>query len=127
MSDFRQFELRWIRDSHGTLTVVEDTLPFAIRRIFWITNADGMTRGGHRHHVTRQALVAVAGLIDVYLDDGRQQATVRLTEPNRCLIVEPDDWHTMRFRGGAVLLVMASNLYDRGDYIDEPYRSGPLQ
>jgi hypothetical protein len=125
MSSFRQFELRWIRDSLGTLTVVQDALPFVIRRIFWITDADGKTRGGHRHHVTRQALVAVAGSIDIYLDDGRQQVTVRLSDPTRCLIVEPDDWHTMRFGSGAVLLVMASHLYDRADYIDEPYRTGP--
>jgi hypothetical protein len=101
---------------------VEDTLPFPIRRVFWITNADGMTRGGHRHHVTRQALIAVAGSIDVYLNDGRHEATVRLAEPSRCLIVEPEDWHTMYFTNAAVLLVMASGPYDRRDYINEPYR-----
>jgi len=125
MSEFQSLDLQSIREPRGELTVMQDALPFAVRRIYWVSGADGETRGRHRHHTTRQALVAIAGCIDVYLNDGRHEATVRLHAPSRCLLVEPEDWHTMRFGTGSVLLVMASTVYDPSDYITEPYRVEP--
>ena len=45
-----------------------------------------------------------------------------LDNPSKALYVDRDDWHTMQgFTNGAVLLVLASTLYDKNDYIDEPY------
>jgi hypothetical protein len=44
-----------------------------------------------------------------------------LQTPGQCLLVEPEDWHTMTFGKEAVLLVMASHLFDKNDYIDEGY------
>ncbi len=108
-------------DARGNLTVIENELPFTIARTFWISGADGKTRGGHRHHRTRQALVALAGEVSVFLDDGKRQTTVCLDHPSLCLVVEPEDWHTMAFEQGAVLLVFASLPYDPADYITEPY------
>jgi WxcM-like, C-terminal len=36
--------------------------------------------------------------------------------------MEPQDWHTMyNFSADALLLVLASETYDLGDYIDEEY------
>jgi dTDP-4-dehydrorhamnose 3,5-epimerase-like enzyme len=108
-------------DGRGNLTVVEKDLPFSISRTFWISGADGKTRGGHRHHRTRQALVALSGEVSVFLDDGKRQTTVHLDHPSLCLVVEPEDWHTMTFERDAVLLVFASLPYDPADYITEPY------
>lgn len=121
MSDFRLLNLPAFADPRGHLTVLQQVLPFDIRRVFWITGADGHTRGGHRHHTTRQALIAVSGRVTVLMDDGHHRQDVLLESPNQCLIVEPDDWHTMTFASGAALLVFASQLYDVKDYIDEAY------
>jgi dTDP-4-dehydrorhamnose 3,5-epimerase-like enzyme len=121
MSEFRIIELPAFKDPRGHLTVMQRALPFDIQRVFWITGADGHTRGGHRHHTTRQALVALAGSVVVLMDDGTRRRDVVLDAPNHCLIVEPDDWHTMTFSPGAVLLVLASQLYDVKEYIDQPY------
>lgn len=101
--------------------MLQDALPFEIRRTFWITGADGHTRGGHRHHITRQALVALGGKVTVFMDDGEHHREVVLDRPDLCLVIEPDDWHTMTFEPGSVLLVLASQPYDRADYIDERY------
>ncbi len=120
MSAFVQLELKAVRD-RGTLVVMQDALPFEVRRVFWITGASGFTRGGHRHKATRQALVAVAGCVTVHLDDGLHSADVILRSPSRCLLVEPEDWHTMEFDADAVLVVLASTRFDSDDYIDEPY------
>jgi dTDP-4-dehydrorhamnose 3,5-epimerase-like enzyme len=115
-------DLPTFTDSRGVLTVLDGLLPFPIVRCYWIYGADGHLRGGHRHHRTRQALIALSGEVVVHLDDGREQGDVVLDCPARCLLVEPRHWHTMRFSEGALLLVLSSHPYDRDDYSDEPYR-----
>jgi mannose-6-phosphate isomerase-like protein (cupin superfamily) len=114
-------------DPRGQLTVQDGALPFSPVRTYWIHGADGQLRGGHRHHHTRQALVAVAGRIVVYMNDGHAQKDIELAHPGQCLIVEPKDWHTMRFGPGSVLLVMSSHGYDRSEYIDTPYPDTPAE
>lgn len=121
MSDFTVLNLPGFQDERGGLTVLEKILPFDIRRAYWIYNAAGQTRGGHRHHETRQALVAVSGEVTVYMNDGKQMREVLLSHPGQCLLVEPEDWHSMTFGDNAVLLVLASHPYDKNDYINEAY------
>jgi hypothetical protein len=121
MGHFKIVELPSKGDARGVLTVMDGALPFAVMRVFWISGADGQTRGGHRHQKTRQALVAVTGEVSVFMDDGAGKNTVVLDDPGKCLIVEPKDWHTMTFGAGSVLLVMASHPYERSDYIEARY------
>jgi mannose-6-phosphate isomerase-like protein (cupin superfamily) len=118
---FSKIELPYFEDARGALTVMQEVLPFAVRRVFWITGADGSVRGGHRHGRTRQFLVALHGRVVVHMDNGVVKDDVVLDRPNIGLLVEPRDWHTMKFEQGGVLLVFASEPYDRNDYIDEPY------
>jgi dTDP-4-dehydrorhamnose 3,5-epimerase-like enzyme len=121
MKRYTLLDLATFSDDRGALTVLDNVLPFPIARTYWIYGADGQTRGGHRHHVTRQALVAVAGSVSIFMDDGVEQSTVILDKPSLCLLVEPKDWHTMTFGPGSVLLVISSHHYDRSDYIDQRY------
>ncbi len=118
---FSKIELPHFKDDRGALTVMQEVLPFEIKRVFWITDADDSLRGGHRHNRTRQFLVALAGAVTIAMDNGVVSDTVILDKPNVGLLVEPRDWHTMRFDKGAILLVFASESYDRNDYIDIPY------
>lgn len=122
MSNFTVLDLPGFNDERGGLTVLEKVLPFDIQRAYWIYNAAGQTRGGHRHHVTRQALIAVHSEVLVHMNDGKHRHDIVLKTPGQCLLVEPEDWHTMTFGKDAVLLVLASRHYDKGDYIDEAYR-----
>ena len=121
MSHFNVLDLPTFADARGVLSVLDGALPFSIVRTYWIYGADGQLRGGHRHRSTRQALVSIHGSVTVYMNDGEAQEHVMLDSPARCLLVEPKDWHTMHFGPGAVLLVMASQPYDRAEYIDAPY------
>ena len=52
-------DLPTFSDPRGALTVLDQALPFAPVRTYWIFGADGQTRGGHRHKLSRQALVAM--------------------------------------------------------------------
>ena len=113
-------EIPTIEDERGFLTVIEDTLPFKIKRIYWIYGADEQIRGGHRHKITKQALVAVSGTVDLKINDGKKESLYVLDDPSKCIIVEPEDWHTMFFGKNSVLLVFASHEYDKKDYIENP-------
>jgi len=122
MSQFRVLDLPTHADSRGALSVIDGLLPFPMKRVYWIHRADGMVRGGHRHRQTRQALIAIQGRVTIHMDDGAHAGDILLQSPDRCLLVEPDDWHTMAFGPGSVLLVIASHSYDKNDYIDAAYR-----
>lgn len=121
MSHFTILNLPTFDDARGSLTVLEKALPFDVTRSYWIYGADGQTRGGHRHFYTRQALVALSGKVIMYMNDGIIEENLVLDHPSKCLLVEPKDWHTMAFENNAVLLVMSSHPYSRGEYIDTPY------
>lgn len=118
---FKLIDLPSFNDSRGSLTVLEGVLPFPINRIFWIYGADNQVRGGHRHKKTRQALIAVAGVVSVYINNGSAEKNIVLDTPQRCLLLEPEDWHTMTFGLHSVLMVISSHEYDVKDYVDEPY------
>jgi hypothetical protein len=113
------FDIPSFADSRGVLTAVEDQLPFAIKRAFWITDADGQRRGGHGHKQTRQATIAIKGRVDMLMDNGQDQATIILDRPDKCLIIEPEYWHEMTFHAGSVLLVLTSHKYDPDDYFHD--------
>lgn len=109
-------------DERGTLTVMEKLLPFEIKRFYCIYNVTSR-RGGHRHRKTIQALVCLGGSCEVYVNDGLKEETVLLDSPSKCLILQPEDWHTMdNFSHGSTLLVFSSEYYDKDDYIYEEYR-----
>ena len=108
-------------DERGLLTVMEDILPFKIKRIYWIYGADEKSRGGHRHKITQQALIAISGTVDLKINNGSQEISFILDDPSKCIIIEPEDWHEMYFKNNAVLLVLASHKYDKSDYINCSY------
>jgi hypothetical protein len=107
----------------GSLSVLEDfEISFGIRRIFYIYGVDEAERGGHRHIKTHQALICLKGSCSIRNDDGTQKETYVLDSPSKCLILYPQDWHVLYdFSQDAILLVLASELYNEADYIFEPY------
>jgi hypothetical protein len=121
MTNFTLIDLPTFKDPRGSLTVFDNLLPFVPTRLYWIYESDGHARGGHRHRETRQALIAIMGSVDIFMDDGIKSETVVLSSPRKCLLVEPKDWHTMTFGAGSILLVLASHPYDQSDYIDTKY------
>jgi hypothetical protein len=121
MSKFNILNLPTYTDSRGSLTVLDDLLPFKVARTYWIYGANGQTRGGHRHVHTIQVLIALAGTISIYMNDGFNEETIVLNQPNQCLLVEPKDWHIMTFGRDSILLALSSHPYNRDEYIDKPY------
>ena len=110
-------------DKRGSLTVIERQVPFEIKRVFYIYGVDDSIRGKHRHHKTIQAAICVKGSCRILNDDGVTVENFLLDKPEKCLILNPDDFHSMlEFSHDAILLVLASEFFDPEDYIYEPYR-----
>jgi dTDP-4-dehydrorhamnose 3,5-epimerase-like enzyme len=106
----------------GSLTVIEKVIPFEIKRIFYIYGVDDSMRGGHRHHKTFQAAICLKGSCVISNNDGHKKEDFILDMPNKCLILEPRDWHSMHdFTPDAILMVLASEYFDPVDYIAEEY------
>ena len=106
----------------GRLTVAEGErhVPFAIRRVFTVTELQpGLRRGGHAHKAQEQALAAVVGAITVTLDRGGGRIeTHRLDRPDALLHVPAMIWLDYAAESiGAALLVLCSDRYDEADYI----------
>jgi hypothetical protein len=115
-------DVKTFREQRGCLSVIEKILPFEIKRIFYIYEVDDSVRGKHRHHKTIQAAICISGSCIISNNDGKEQVEYLLDKPDKCLILSPDDFHSMHsFSGNAVLLVMASEYFDPHDYIYEPY------
>ena len=116
-------ELPLIRDPRGSLSFAqyEETLPFLPKRYFIVFDVgEGQTRGGHAHGTVHQLLVCVKGSCLVSLDDGRARDEVWLDRPELALYIPPRIWATEKqFSCDGVLLVLASDVYDPGEYIKD--------
>lgn len=116
-------EIKTFKDGRGSLTVLDRELPFQVQRIYYIYDVPGdQIRAGHRHRKNIQALICIRGSCNIFVDNGVAQETYLLDAADKCLIMAPEDWHTMyNFTPDAILLVLASEHYDLNDYIDEKY------
>ncbi len=115
-------DLKTFTDKRGNLTVIENVLPFQIKRVFYIYGVDDSIRGGHRHHKTIQAAICIQGECKIYNNNNEKEEIFHLDKPSKCLILEPKDWHNMYdFSEDAILMVLASENYDENDYIFKGY------
>ena len=94
-------------------------IPFRIKRVYYLyATADGVVRGQHAHKCLQQILVCIHGSCKVRLDNGKEKKIVPLERPYEGVYVANNMWREMYdFSSDAVLLVLASELYDESDYI----------
>lgn len=113
----------------GNLTVVEnsvsstgsaqDTLPFNVKRVYYLYDVPGgENRGSHAHKDLSQLIIAASGSFRVTLDDGKCKRSFFLNRPYQGLYVKPGMWRDLEdFSSGAVCMVLASEVYQAEDYI----------
>lgn len=108
-------------DRKGNLTVVENgsTLPFDVKRVYYLYDVPGgENRGAHAHKELSQLIVAASGSFTVTLDDGKCKRSFFLNRPYQGLYVKPGMWRDLvDFSSGAVCMVLASDVYLKEDYI----------
>lgn len=107
-------------DSYGSLTAIEelDTVPFDIKRIYYIFDVGAQVRRGfHSHQDLEQLLICVSGSVDILIEDDERSETVTLDSPTRGLYIGPMVWREMfSFSENTVLLVLASKHYIDTEY-----------
>lgn len=102
----------------GYISVAEK-LPFEIKRAYWTYYAPHeVIRGHHAHKELRQVIFAVSGSIKFELESisGIKQSFI-LDRPEMGLYIPRLHWRTMEFSHNAVLLCLASEVFDENDYI----------
>jgi len=108
-------------DDRGMLVALEETkeIPFAIKRVYFVYDTkEGVRRGFHAHKSLEQILICTSGSCKIHLDNGSETAEVVLDRPTEGLYIANNIWREMYdFTPGAVLMVLASELYDEKDYI----------
>lgn len=122
VSDCKIIELdKHHSDRKGNLSAVEnkETLPFDIKRVYYLYDVPGgESRGSHAHKSLEQFIVAASGSFKVILDDGKCKKSFFLNRPYQGLYVKPGIWRDLTdFSSGAVCMVLASDVYDKDDYI----------
>lgn len=108
-------------DDRGQLVALEEfkDIPFKIKRVYYLYETkENVTRGYHAHKSLQQILICVHGSCKIRLDNGREKKIVLLDNPTEGLYVSNAMWREMfDFSPDAVLMVLASELYDEADYI----------
>jgi hypothetical protein len=108
-------------DQRGNLGFAQhpDQVPFPVRRIFYLYGIpDGGARAGHAHRRSHQFLIMLSGSCQVQVDEGMQRTTLSMNSPQIALYTPPLIWLDIDgFSAGSVCLVLASDVYDEGDYV----------
>lgn len=117
----KMFEFQPHGDERGQLIALEENkdIPFKIKRVYYIYGTkENVRRGFHAHKNLEQILICVSGSCKIHLDNGFETEEVILDKPSIGLYIANDMWREMYdFSRDAVLLVLASKLYDEADYI----------
>jgi dTDP-4-dehydrorhamnose 3,5-epimerase-like enzyme len=123
ISECRLIYLPKVDDVRGNLTFIEENqhIPFPIRRVYYLYDVPGgESRGGHAHKELEQFIIAANGSFDVVLDDGENKERYHLNRSYYGLYIPKMVWRELdNFSSGSVCLVLASQVFDEGDYIRE--------
>lgn len=110
-----------IHNRAGNITPVQNGIevPFDVKRVYYLYDIPGgESRGAHGHKALEQVIIAASGSFDVTLDDGKNKKTVNLNRPYIGLHIHPGMWRDIsNFSSGAICLVLASEIYDKKDYL----------
>ena len=121
INECKIIDLRKISDPRGNLTPIEGgvDIPFDVKRIYYLYDVpSGESRGAHAHKELRQLIIAANGSFTITLDDGINKKSFTLNRPYQGLLIVPGIWRDLDdFSSGAVLLCLASEHYQAGDYI----------
>ncbi len=108
-------------DKRGSLVSIESktSVPFNIKRIYYIHNIQtGVSRGFHAHKKLNQVMIAISGKCRVILDNGIKREEIWIQSPDQGLLIKNMIWREMYdFSKECILLVLASQKYDKYDYI----------
>lgn len=127
--NFKLIDFHIFGDERGSLVSLESNknIPFDIKRVYYIFGTkNDVVRGKHAHKNLQQILIAVSGSCKVLVDNKKEKQIFDLDNPAKGLYIKNNIWREMfEFSNDCVLLVLASEIYNKEDYIYnyEEYKS----
>jgi hypothetical protein len=123
IKDCSLIDLPRVNDPRGNLTFIEGGhhIPFQLKRVFYLYDVPGgALRAGHALKQCQQFIIAASGSFDVVLDDGYEKKRYQLNRSYYGLYVPPLVWREIdNFSSNSICVVLASELFDEGDYYRE--------
>jgi dTDP-4-amino-4,6-dideoxygalactose transaminase len=114
-------ELQTIPMPNGILGVAEVSkhIGFPVHRAYYIRDVPtGESRGAHGHKALRQCFLCLRGSVSLSISKHGRTETVELTRPSQAAVVPAGCWRDLsNFSEDSVIIVLASDEYDEGDYI----------
>lgn len=105
----------------GTLGVLQasEHIGFVPKRVYFLTHLpEGAKRGAHAHRRLRQCIVCLSGGVTLEVIKREHRSIHRLDTPGTAAILDAGCWRDLfDFAPGTVVVVIASEEYDPGDYI----------
>lgn len=97
----------------------ERDIPFAIKRIYYITGVpEGVRRGFHAHKELKQLIFCPYGSIQLILENETGREEIELSDPAVGVVIDRLTWREMLWlQKDSVLCVAASDFYKAEDYI----------
>ena len=122
INDVKLLEFPELGDERGHLVVVEggDTVPFDIKRLFYIYGSDShVIRGQHANRQSAFCMLNVCGSSRVKVTDCYGEEKIfDIDRPCIGLYLPPMIWKDMYdFSADSILLVLSSEHYDETEYI----------
>jgi len=120
ISAVKFIELKHDFADNGELAVIESLacIPFSIARVFNVRGNGDSIRGNHAHKMCAQFLTCPYGKIEVFCDDGFEEAIFKLDRINVGLLIPSGIWSSQRYIiSNSVLTVLCDSPYESGDYI----------
>jgi len=122
INNVKLIEFPELGDARGHLVVVEggETIPFEIKRIFYIYGSDSnVVRGQHANRNSEFCLINVCGTSKVkVIDQNGNEKTFILNRPHTGVYLPAMIWKDMfDFSSDSILLVLCSEHYDKEEYI----------
>jgi len=121
LSDLQIVKLPLIEDERGSLVFaeVEQLLPFTPQRFFVIHSVpSSQVRGEHAHKELHEFVVALKGSVKISIQNGDGGRDFHLKDPTMGLHIPPMTWRVLsEYSADAILLVLASDVYDPEDYV----------
>jgi hypothetical protein len=110
-------------DARGSLLAFggDPQIPFDVKNVYFIV--DCPPEATRAEHATRNnsAIMALSASVTVDVDNGSEQESHRLTEPDTALIVRAGVWIRLReFGEGARVVVLSSSRYEEVKHFDAP-------
>ncbi len=110
-------KIKTIKSKNGNLNVYQK-FPFKIERIYYLNNLKKNSfRSSHAHKKLKQICICLRGKFEINLES-RKGKIKKILKKNKMIFIDILTWRSIKsLEKHSIMLVLASEKYDKNDYI----------